>query len=419
MQLVHIAGMTGRRAGPSRMPAVLAAGILVLGLASDRAGADGFMLALRSVGRTADPASPKQEALLRPSGASVELVLRTHFRRGPEEVAWIVPVPGRPDVVRALEDDPFAELDERTAPRFAVYERRARGWGCGCASRQLDVGRSNPLRSTVVTVHELGRAGVAEYAVLESSDADALRAWLDGHGYVLPADANPVVERYAAMGWCWLAMRLAPDVGGDESVVPQPISVVFPAERVVFPLVISGISAAPVTEVVLYVAADRRYECAGWSNVALGSSRLGDERLEPDAAAPSGSNYEAAVGAATAAAGGHLFVTEYAARWNADEAARLLPAPAGDSSAGPVFVTRLRAIVAAADLDRDVELVATDRGPLPRRGDDRVVTLLAAGGSAGGPALAGAGLAGLLLAAAGRRRRRLTLALGGAALLLI
>src|ERR1035437_5460719 len=93
------------------------AAAIVLTCLSSRALADGCMMARVVEGRSTQlVASPKQEALMATDGANVQVILRTHFRSGPKELAWIVPVPAKPDKVEAADDALFTTLQERTAP---------------------------------------------------------------------------------------------------------------------------------------------------------------------------------------------------------------------------------------------------------------------------------------------------------------
>ena len=69
------------------------AGLLGILLGAHIGLGDGVMMP-KKIGRSTQMvASPKQEALLVTDGEMVKVILRTHFRAGPEELAWVVPVP--------------------------------------------------------------------------------------------------------------------------------------------------------------------------------------------------------------------------------------------------------------------------------------------------------------------------------------
>ena len=62
--------------------------------------------------------SPRQEAVMIVRDGMVRVVLRTHFHTGPEELAWVVPVPATPKDIHECDDAVFDALDELTAPKF-------------------------------------------------------------------------------------------------------------------------------------------------------------------------------------------------------------------------------------------------------------------------------------------------------------
>ena len=109
--------------------------LLVFALVGRSALADGVMISRVELGKAADVvSSPKQEAVLIPDGETVTVILRTHFERGPGEVAWLVPVPNEPTHIAQRSDDIFAELDAATTPRFYTESYHGiHGFGCSVA----------------------------------------------------------------------------------------------------------------------------------------------------------------------------------------------------------------------------------------------------------------------------------------------
>jgi hypothetical protein len=326
---------------------------------------DGFMVARRELGRSSRAvASPKQEAILATDGRAVQVVLRTHFRRGPKELAWVVPVPGRPTGIDRRDETVFALLERETAPRFYRTEHRSHflPFSCGCAT-----GAGGPVQVSVqrVVVEEIGTAGIFAYAVLSATDPEALTRWLKDHEYVLPERAEPVLKHYVQAGWYWLAMRIRPEIRDKAALAPHPVTYVYQDRRLLYPLVISQLSADLENEIVLYVVGSARYACSNWTNAAI-SDWHGE--LKQDSEGPSGTNYEKLLRDAAGGCGKHLFVTELAER-------RLLSADA-PGAGGAVravldgallaalgsspHVTRLRAVVQPEAMDRDVMLVPTD-----------------------------------------------------------
>ena len=301
-------------------------------------------------------ASPRQEAILVTDGKKVQVVLRTHFRAGPKELAWIVPIPDKPDGIGQCDAAVFKSLEMNTAPRFHQRtSKRGLGFGCGF------MGMKNDLSKGVV-VESTGTAGIFKYHVLSASDAGGLAKWLEENKYKTPVGAERVFARYVKEGWYWLAMQIRPEVSDSPTLAPHPITYTYAGERLVYPMVISQLSADAENEILLYVFASTRYVCANWTNLTIDH-----DDIRTNAETPSGTNYEQLLRSATVRSGGRLFVTEYAHRGDymprphdpyEDKGLRgLLKGKRGAGVSGWSYITRLRAIMTPTAMDRDVALV--------------------------------------------------------------
>ena len=301
--------------------------------------------------------SPKQEAVLILDGNAVQVILRTHFRQGPEELAWVVPVPSRPTNIKPAEDSLFTLLEEGTAPRFySSAVSGESGIGCGCDNMRLQEGGS---WAHAVHVEEVGTAGMFDYTVLSSTDANELGRWLRENGYAIPAGADAAFESYVKKGWHWLAMRIRAESRKEGDMAPHPISYTYRADRLVYPMTISRLSADEENEIVLYVAADERYASTNWSNAVAK-----ELEIRPDVNAAGGTNYGFVVRVESMRNSGRLFVTEYAeaivtvpglTEPNGAPRTLLGPAVRRDTGTGRLL-TRLRAVVPRGAMDRDVFL---------------------------------------------------------------
>lgn len=317
---------------------------------------DGAMFTITPVGHSAAMVeSPRQEALVVLTGGTVQVTLRTSFRTGPKDLAWIIPVPHPPERVEVADDDLFNRLEKWTAPSFFVKRQVGVHIGCG---RSAD--STQPIGRVVVT--QTGKAGIFDYTVLTATGVDVLTRWLRQHNYSIPEGAEAVFKRYVDQRWCWLAVRLNVTAVDKSVLAPRPIRYTYHDNRCVYPLVISQLSAEDENEVVLYVLADSSYGCENWANCTMH-----DEDVMVDRRSPSGTNYEELFGELTVHAGGHLFVAESVIN------ARLFKPPQRTDFFGRLFgkemkefwssedsaafyLTRLRAVVPRADLDRDVAL---------------------------------------------------------------
>lgn len=350
----------------ARNPGVLrrlwpAAALAVLASGTAHALADGFfapkIAAMRTSRAESIVASPKQEALIVCDADRIEVTLRTHFLAGPEELAWVVPVPKRPEKVEQADDAIFDLLQKETAPEFLVMQR-SRGFGFGCGGSVQQTGSTGR-----VTVLESGQAGIFDYTVLGATGADALAEWLDAHGYAVPPGAKDVFEHYVEDGWCWLAVRLSVEAARQSTLAPHPIRYVYRDARLVYPLVISRLSADAQTEVLLYVLAGGQHGCGNWKTVEI------EGELAADPSSPSGTNYEKLFLETVRRHRGRAFVAEFAADLDTVGYRPLLSAlkdqdvtAIPESKRRPCYLTRLRTVVPPEGMDRDVAILPMRTG---------------------------------------------------------
>jgi hypothetical protein len=325
--------------------------------------ADGFMTAKPTGPVTVQTqskqmvASPRQEALLIFDGSTVRVVLRTYFRAGPKELAWIIPVPQAPTEVQAADKNVFGRLEQQTAPRFYWVERRAKStdtFGGALGGGGTEGGGEDVLERGVF-VEAAGTAGIFEWTVLGATDADKLLAWLTNNQYAVPDGARPVVDLYVQGGWHWLAVKVRPDVANQKTLAPHPITYTYRDDKLVYPLVISQLSADRRNEIVLYVLARKRFVVENWPNTVISAGLL---KREPSS--PSGTNYERLVALQTVKNRGHLFIAEYSFDLKAGGRRELLDflvsAGVAQADSPLTYLTRLRAIMTPESMDRDVIL---------------------------------------------------------------
>jgi len=331
--------------------------VAVLHAAGPACGDGCYFPYLLKTGKATDlVSSPKQEAVLIADEPDVRVILRTHFTAGPEDLAWVVPIPAKPSEI-GPGPDVFGDLNDATAPLFTILSPRPFGLHlkCGC-------GAGGPTYETVdrtVVVEAARTAGIFKYVVLSARDTGALEDWLDSHHYAVPDGAADVMERYVQAGWYWLAMRVRPDKAREPTLAPHPVTYTYQAENLTYPMVISRLSAAAQNEIVLYVLSRRRWRCTNWANMTM--DELTGDRLVADDTSPSGTTYEALFAAETARQKHHLFVTEFARDIDNVAMRDILDKLVGRDRAVPSYLTRLRAIMPPGAMDRDVELAAMGR----------------------------------------------------------
>jgi hypothetical protein len=179
------------------------------------------------------------------------------------DMAWIIPVPSPPEV-QVTSAALFDELDRLSAPEV-VYRTERRGgfrWGLGAEAPPPEV-----------QVLERKQVGVYDVAVIAGREGGALLDWLHAEGFTLPDALQPALDAYIAEDWIFTAMRIAPDADRNEIFSAQPVWLSFDAERMVYPMRLTGVRDSPLA-LRLYVLADHRYELAGFTTEFAGDVQV-------------------------------------------------------------------------------------------------------------------------------------------------
>jgi hypothetical protein len=248
---------------------------VMLGLLCPGALADGkaFTLAARQ------PTMPDQRAMIVWDGSVETLLIDTTIEGADGAAAWVVPVPGAPEVLE-VEAGLFPTLQVVMQPRLldsrngaaaavilcwmaliilgAAAARSRGGHGCFALSLVLVLGVlgvgllmpalgtprglgpvTAPGDASVVVSRE--RVGLYEVAVLQSDEAGGIVEWLDAAGFQVDSAAREAIAEYAAEGWYFVASKLAPLSGGGASAIaPHPLGLRFAATKAVYPMRLTG-----------------------------------------------------------------------------------------------------------------------------------------------------------------------------------
>jgi hypothetical protein len=145
--------------------------------------------------------------------------------------------------------------------------------------------------------------GPYETVTLRSTDADALRTWLTGHNYAIPAEIEPVINAYVAESFDFIALRLSPGNGIQQMT---PVRVVTPGGDYALPLRMVAAGAGEFVAITLFVIAEGRYAMPD-----LPESRVASSDLVWDFSRNQ-SNYLALRDAALGTNGGETYLTTYA-----------------------------------------------------------------------------------------------------------
>jgi len=174
------------------------------------------------------------------------LVLSVGFQGNAEEFAWVVPVPGRPEI--GLSDSQvFWELSHLTR---RYIPGPAKG---GCAPAD----EAPPDGVDVIQEKEIGPYATA---ILSAENPRALVDWLHANEYLFPAAGEAILTEYIEKEWYFVATRInAVDERTGRALAEgtiEPLVLSFASDEIVYPLRITSLSAKS-PQVLLYVLADR------------------------------------------------------------------------------------------------------------------------------------------------------------------
>ena len=263
------------------------------------------------------PDIPYQRALILHRDGVQTLVLQGRIETGgedAEDLGWVVPVPGVPEVASldaAAAEALFHNLKRRTAQRVLRPRQRVRmavgnvvlvaAPGLGVALLVL-AGRSayglwprwpGPARRSawricfglgliwigfLVDMSSLsGRVrrevevvfhrtfDLHEVSVLRAETVDGILGWMDEHGFAAGPEDRAAFADYVDRGWVFVATRLrGPDSARQRSPdgLAAPLVLRFPAEAPVYPLALTG-TGGHDSEVVVFLMSGTVFDAPG------------------------------------------------------------------------------------------------------------------------------------------------------------
>jgi hypothetical protein len=179
----------------------------------------------------------------------------------PAEFAWVLPIKGQVDI-GVSSDLVFNQLGFDTGVQVLPPPLDCPSYG-GCDD-ELNAG--GPGSSGVgggggqdsgVNVIAQEVVGPYETVQLQATDPNALNDWLDGHGYSIPAEIQPIIDDYLEEGFNFLAMKLVPGVGVDKM---SPVRITTPGAQAALPLRMVAAGTGATTTVTLWVIGEGRYQ---------------------------------------------------------------------------------------------------------------------------------------------------------------
>jgi hypothetical protein len=153
-------------------------------------------------------------------------IRRASFETKVPYFGFLVPTPARPELAEAP-DELFQHLEDWTKPEKqtkVVFE--GINIGCGGATTRMSGG-----------VEVLAEQHVAGYnaAVLKADDVQALRDWLEQHGYDARPQLTQWLEPYIKEGWIVTAFQIAKTDKEQQSLSTQAVRMSFRTDKPFFP----------------------------------------------------------------------------------------------------------------------------------------------------------------------------------------
>lgn len=155
-------------------------------------------------------------------------IRRASFEARVPYFGFLVPTPSQPKLAEAP-DELFQRLEDWTKPEKKtkiVYDDTP-PFACAARTTRQNVGR----------VQELARQHVAGYdaRVLKADDVQALRRWLEEHGYDARPQLMTWLEPYIKSGWIVTAFQIAKTDQRQEGLSTQAVRMSFQTDKPFFP----------------------------------------------------------------------------------------------------------------------------------------------------------------------------------------
>jgi Uncharacterized protein conserved in bacteria (DUF2330) len=198
------------------------------------------------------------------------------YQGSPSNFAWVLPIHG-PVTVGLSADSLFSVLDANTQTTIVPPQLPACPF-CACggplgATAGAASGSSSSGGSSGGGVSIISQAVVGPYATvqLQSTDPNALNAWLTANGYVIPANVMPIIAAYVNEGFDFLALRLTPGQGVSAM---RPVSVTSAGAGLTLPLRMVAAGTGATVGLTLWVVGEGRYEPKNFLTFLISPSDL-------------------------------------------------------------------------------------------------------------------------------------------------
>ena len=166
-----------------------------------------------------------------PATSTQHFIRRATFRGSARDFGFLVPTPTAP-ALAAVDDGIFDTLQAKVEPPTIERTRREFRWTL-LGSFQL-ANRDEATTGAPVEVLDTAKIAGYEAAVLDATDAGALREWLETHGYATTPDLEQWLDVYIRRRWKITAFKIdKTQPAGDAQT--QAVKMSFTTDRPFFP----------------------------------------------------------------------------------------------------------------------------------------------------------------------------------------
>jgi hypothetical protein len=196
------------------------------------------------------------------------------YQGSPSSFAWVLPISGTVDVGLSS-DIVFQSLDGITQTSViappqncppAPNCRSADFGGAQASAPTMDAGAGGNV--SVIKQEVVGPYLTVQ---LKATDPAALQTWLTTNGFGVPADVQPVVDKYVAEKFDFLALKLIPGKGIQDM---RPVRVTTKGASAVLPLRMVAAGTGATVGISLWVLGEGRYEPQNFPNFAITADEL-------------------------------------------------------------------------------------------------------------------------------------------------
>jgi hypothetical protein len=165
-------------------------------------------------------------------------IRRANFDTTAPYFGFLVPTPSQPHLAE-MADSTFNILEEWTAPEIK-YEQKVRYVSLfDTIKTTTHAGRAAPNeaapKSAPVQVLDRQHVGGMDAVVLKATDAEALRKWLNEHGYEAREALTAWLEWYVKNGWYLTAFQYKKENASSHELRTKAVRMTFQTDRPFYP----------------------------------------------------------------------------------------------------------------------------------------------------------------------------------------